>query len=158
MNETTPTLTPRGTSVEQGLDALVAEHVMGLGQRSHQSDWIHGREPGDGYGDFVGWWCKVCHGDRMPPMVRGGDEKPDQETHYHYRLLPYSASISDAWRVVERMRELGFYFDVQDSIDRQEYSADFWKMADDENDARTWDKSASRAICLAALNALGIKP
>lgn len=46
----------------------------------HDADWIYGVEPGEGYGEYRGWWCATCHGEDMPPMIHLGD-KPEPEWH-----------------------------------------------------------------------------
>lgn len=95
------------------------------------------------FGHQVGW-----HGSRE--NVRrycGGDWE---------RIPPYSASISDAWRVVERMRELGFTYSLAENLDQ--YVANFWKLTCAPQHGMGCADGAPEAVCRAALHALGIRP
>lgn len=102
--------------VEKGLDALVAERVMGW--KSDHTAHNYACDP--------------------PRSIRGW--RP-------------STHIQDAWRVVERMRELGFTYSVTDTIIGN-VVVHFWAKAGEPRHGSAEEKSVTRAICLAALKAV----
>lgn len=61
----------------------------------------------------------------------------------------YSTDISAAWQVVEKMRSKRIHFEMGSTIPG-DWTAYF-------NNDRATDKSAPRAICLAALKAVGVE-
>lgn len=109
--------------VEKELDALVARQVMG---------W----EPAEMLGPSraQAFWA-------------------DEDVLVVPRDFSPSTSISDAWRVVERMRELGWSYEICGGPTR--HSVSFCEIATDTLEF-AHHADAPRAICLAALKALGV--
>jgi len=113
------------------VDALVAEHVMG---------WADVAYVATGYGDGrnntrEGYWYEWR-----------GRRTRDTWTP-HEQIPPFSTSIAHAWRVVEKMRELGWNITVcaQDMLGCTMHK--FRESCYVEADSIPW------AICLAALQA-----
>jgi len=113
------------------VDALVAEHVMG---------WADVAYVATGYGDGrnntrKGYWYEW----------RGRRTRDTWTPHEH--IPPFSTSIEHAWRVVERMRGLGWNITVyaQDTLGCKIHK--FHESHDLEA------HSVPLAICLAALSA-----
>ena len=67
--------TSAGWDITVPVDALVRDE--------HDADWVYGTDdPGDG--PSSGWWCRTCHGDRMPACIKltaGPDHPPAPERH-----------------------------------------------------------------------------
>lgn len=106
----------------RGLDALVAEEVMGWMRRGNH----------DPIDDPAEW--------RMPNGIEGEEVPPC-----------YSTSIASAWEVVEILRERRIFLRV--SPLPQTYDVQRW---DEEQWVETTEAdTASLAICLAALKAVG---
>ena len=79
--------------------------------------------------------------------VVGDDEKTPWE------IIPrYSTSIASAWEVFEK---LGGFHGIGYSIGRQDWTA-YFQISIDHPTHRASDKSAAKAICLAALEAVGV--
>lgn len=75
----------------------------------------------------------------------------------HRRVKEFSGSISEAWLVVEKMRWMGFFFALGD-LKAGRWHVRFKKTeAESERVGIVEDSAASRAICLAALKAIGVK-
>lgn len=114
------------------LDALIAEKVMGLKLHIHRYYGLSGKlEPSGPY---------------LEPQDWGGSVPT--------RPKPYSTDIAAAWRVVERLRELGWIVDLFD--EGRGWSVSFERdrtisSANNQADALT----APHAICLAAMKAFG---
>ena len=153
-------MTPPGTSVEQGLDALIAEHVFGEPTDIKELMFLSiNAEPGSsGISPEV---FEACWAD--PKWW--GHTPATQERARELYIRHYSTSISDAWRVVERMRELGYAVSFGSDNRYADWGASFTQHDRCDACKRTGsqnhyaeDESLPRAICLAALKSLGIKP
>ncbi len=110
------------------LDALVAEKVMGFKPCS----------------DPIGK-CDAAH--MSPPLCWDGSE-----------LKPYSTNISAAWEVVEKVSLLGWERALGKTRDG-EWCTLYHDLLDSDHrcDFSTRGESAPHAICLAALNAVGVE-
>lgn len=91
------------------------------------------------------------------------DEIPiDCPIHAHNdrdTLRPYSTDVAAAWRVIIKMRELGFGFTISDNANRHAGHIDcrFWRLNDDMRRGIAIEDKAPIAICLAALKAAGVE-
>jgi len=120
------------------LDARVAEKVMG---------WTWGKSP--------------------DPLVNGNawsEPRPDDPMRrWQVASGGWSPStdISAAWQVVEKMRQGGFAHDLHTPNSTiGEHKSSFWRWAPSGGrwqEKRAMDKSAPRAISLAALSAIEAK-
>lgn len=129
------------------LDALVADGVMGIvwdESRCRMCGWLVAQTQEQGCTKDL---CAFVE----PPATRA-----DEPAHY-------STDIAAAWKVVDRMRELGFgckidvepkAHDMKPAVEFYDYSSD---SMDDYKDGHAWDEAVPCAICRAALQALGIK-
>lgn len=136
---------------DRELDALVAEKVMGWDVLTTREFHRHGKS-----GDVVD-----CGDDGI--FVAERDRSA---------TTPFnpSTSISAAWSVVEQMRELGWHIDLDNDgsqkIGAEEswtWNALLWTDRDDYDGDGDGDwptahaDTAPRAICLAALRAVGVE-
>lgn len=113
---------------DRELDALVAEKVMGL-----SVEWV---KAGDK--SYIGTF--ISDG---PVTLEG----------LHKVSIPhYSTDIAAAWTVVERMRD-----DSKWNTFKLVWNTDGVRVSFRDDDNRVWGESAPRAICLAALKAVGEK-
>ena len=133
-------------SAGRELDALVAEHVMGLkpcsrwGGSGGRTYVIHRNDDCDVSSEISGTYCFDVSGEHL--------------THY-------SASISGAWQVVEKLRKEGFFIFISyDSVDIWDVS--FYPVPQcDGGDIVPLMKNACvapLAICRAALKLMETKP
>jgi hypothetical protein len=117
----------------RGLDALVAEKVMGW---TVAYDKLNGYDVEDGEG-AIGF----PPGEEIIPNVS-----------VPYAIEDYSTDIRDAWRVVEKMRADGYGADINVRDDYME--CDFWRG--NHTDGVASADTVPEAICLAALRAKDI--
>jgi len=96
-------------------DAIISEKVMELGPHTHEAAWKYDKKPGEGYGDYEGWWCTECYGPEMPPSVRLNKPKP--ETHQNYGLKHYTTTWEGMGLVVEKMHSLGWQVEISMGVD-----------------------------------------
>jgi len=112
------------------LDALIAERVMGY-KRAHMDD---------------------------PEINFAGDIwlNPNGTKYLHTAALPeYSTSIEAAWEVVEKLHELGFFFDLHWDLNTSVWTTSFKKSSDiSEPNFYSKEREAPHAICKAALKAV----
>jgi len=136
-------------------DALVAEKVMGLGPPTHEAIWKYVDTPGDGYGQYCGWWCVECHGQEMPPMVRACE--PGPATHHNYSVPPYTTTWDGMGKVVEKMRDEGWMFCLDDlGFDGEKWRARFDADREVNDKWGTGDDDVPfLAVAIAAGKALG---
>ncbi len=123
------------------LAARVHERVMGLCAHDLHAYAKDNRDPSD---DYKTYRCRKCKQTFRGLLYAGGK----------YPLPPYPTDIAAAWQVVERMRELGWHFEMFwrtdsdcDAIFRKEehpYIPAF---------AAEWGETPPLAICKAALAA-----
>lgn len=73
----------------------------------------------------------------------------DAEEMNRIELPVYSTDIAAAWMVVERMKELGYPFELGDS--EEGYYATYWN----ETSAPVYGSSMPECICKAAIEAMG---
>lgn len=136
------------------LDALIGRHVM---QREPDLLW-HVMNP-------EGNWHLIS-GDKGACEYFLEDTRrrlPDSEyAGYHVgsseKWPPYSASIADAWRVVEAMRKRGFHFLLMATHESSLCIASFYLGPHDRVDASRTNHEAPEAICRAAVAALSESP
>jgi hypothetical protein len=130
---------------QRELDALVAEKVMGWG-------WVR-TMGGDIHNEHI-WLMPPEEARRYLPDFRL--MKPPVEWREQWRrdLPHYSTDIAKAWLVVEKMREQAWRLDIGSYYqDHHGWSACFDNYSTYfRSDAPT----APRAICLAALKAVGV--
>lgn len=116
------------------LDALVAEHVMG--------------------------WYWLAETPELPRALVSTDESETRAYYPHtgQGAPPYSTSISDAWMVVEKLRADGFSVAHQGPFPPEwEEGREWWEfMHEDGRGGQAYEDEDTRAICLAALKAVGI--
>ena len=110
------------------IDALVAEHVMGL---------------------------KLLEMDKEFPMLMHVTGKNEWGHDTVEGVPEYSKKIEAAWKVMEAVKRFGFSIEWQhDSANF--YTKHWWVVGEDE-DYETCNDSAPMAICLAALKLKGIE-
>ena len=109
------------------IDRLVAEKVMGWTHLPNQAEF---------------WY---------PPGVH------PLSNIYGHTVPSYSTSISDAWLVVERMREMGYNFHASVSAEGSKVAATFLASNDPLPVSRWTLDSMPMSICLAALRSLGVE-
>lgn len=86
---------------------------------------------------------------------------PDYDVTWLENPPAYSTSIADAWLVVEKLRELGFYYCVGNLLSEpvmgitESNTAGFGRRSDLFETVA--GESAAHAICLAALSTIGEK-
>lgn len=122
---------------DRELDALIAENVMGWEIRWLGCEPHHYWEPDDG---------------------RGG--------RWNDRLPEYSTDIAAAFQVVEKMKRVRLWFSccyqtgaLRDDLSAMAWSCRFRGFKRGESiEGFHGDKSLPRAICLAALKAVGVNP
>jgi len=116
------------------LNAEVARRVMDKCLHQDIANWRKSvYSDGDSYDSEI--TCNLC------------GQAPDSPPRY-------SSDISAAWQVVEKMRELGWYIELNQYFDDDGWQA-FWdKPNDDSGVVGKRAKSAARAICESALIAL----
>lgn len=125
---------------DRQLDAEIAEKVFGLtdvefvksGHRSRQKD-------GSTFGMFV-----------HDTLVHMGDSGQE--------VVPnYSTDIKCAWDVAEKLNAIGYEFEFESDVTgmRKEHSARFYNSGLRHETEWSDSHTAPRAICLAALRALG---
>lgn len=119
------------------IDIAIAEKVMGW------KGIKRGENPGF---DYVG----------KKPLSDG------QNSRDNYLIPPYSTDIAAAWQVVEKMRLLGWRFEIFDTV-RHSWWARFGR-GEFNHYENEWDEehiadenSCTLAICLAALKAVGVE-
>ena len=76
----------------------------------------------------------------------------ERELRTLFGVLFYSSNMAAAWRVVDRMRELGWFVSLDAVFETPEYEVEFWKPG--RTDFGCCDPSAPVAICRAALEAV----
>jgi hypothetical protein len=87
--------------------------------------------------------------------LASGNEKPDELES----IEKYSSDISEAFKVVTEMEAKGYLFEISNQADSytdfKSYVVDIWLPR--KSKGVTVDKSLPKAICLAALRAVGEK-
>ncbi len=79
----------------------------------------------------------------------------DPSAHYVDHIKNYSTNISDAWLVANKMRELGYDLCmVFHDKTKMDHNIWFYCVETDKFTENVFNKSAPRAICIAALKAL----
>lgn len=124
---------------DRELDALIAEKVMGLKLCASAMDKPL-RAMGASPAPMVEYPLKI-HGKPCGTI-------PGELGHY-------STDIYEAWRVVEKMRQEpeGWEVVVESSIGK--WRAEFYPGPEKDAGESGWVETAPRAICLAALRAVG---
>jgi hypothetical protein len=112
---------------DRELDALVAEKVMG---------WT--------YYPLAGRWA-------VP------NSRPESNTVANPDFPRYSADIAAAWEVVEKLGNEGCYIGASIQLSPNGRAGCSFHSPDTGDHAMIWNDSAPRAICLAALKAVGVK-
>ena len=146
--------------MSRDIDAEIAEKVMGWTPWGRNA-WLKPRHvpsadfPGTTYDE---WDSKGPHPGLRPPDGSGvhyfcSCAENGGRTDPHVEIPPFSTDIAAAWMVVERMRELGWFFEVSAECDSQ-WVAYF----DKERYASEAADTAPLAICRAALRARGEEP
>lgn len=121
----------------RALDALIAEHLFG---------YTRAIAPADARGEHGG--CEYLR----PPIMPDGYQLPRRGAIAFDFMVPrYSATIANAWPVVERMRERGEHLQLHVFPNRVRGSAQFGSTA------YAHRESMPEAICAAALLALGVE-
>jgi len=96
----------------------------------------------------------------LEPIILPVKIRPLSDTKAEWHEYPnYSTSISDAWQVVERMRELGWWWSgYGNSLATTVKDVCFTFQSDEDTDRQTkfkvYAQSLPRAICEAALAAV----
>jgi len=155
---------------DRELDALVSEKVMGLHIYSHT--WPCGYEPECGCYEAASIGASreyAWHNENGPVFI---DQDCDGDIPWLEPVPFYSTDIATAWQVVEKMTEhveLEYDFEWQGPIFKPSHdyltSEGFplgttcWYVYIEKAGYREWvcADSAPRAICLAALKALGVE-
>lgn len=71
------------------------------------------------------------------------------------RSLPeFSTDITAAWQVIEKMKKSGWHISIQ--LTGRDWDVWYAGKGISQDDTRTWDGSAPKAICLATLKAVRI--
>lgn len=131
---------------DRELDALVAEKVFGW-------EWVEDLPSRTGNrrgGKFLG---SPGFSDRNPSMARTARCKHLAEWCYN-DVENYSTDIGAAWKVVEKIQSTGLVFEIS-SLLNGGYNAGFYKEPYGDGKCVLGIKEAPRAICLAALKAVG---
>lgn len=128
---------------DRELDALVSENVIGNSLFTEGDDWE--------YGNFDGFTNqKRC--------VHCGFTNHNGNTYFHECAVPhYSTDIHTAWSVVEKLNSM--FTNVAVCHDNG-WGVRLWNIGSDGAESGSVQASADtapRAICLAALKALGIE-
>ena len=111
------------------IDRLVAEKVMGW-EEVKENDFIKRPDV-----DFIG-------------------KAPDRFCEDAWSILPnYSTDISDAWEVVEQLREKELYVDIDTFAEHYDVRV----VSGPYEVGHSLSETAPLAICLAALKAVGIE-
>lgn len=126
---------------DRPIDAMIAEHVMNT-----EKYWSI-RWGGSGYGDFPTYDEAVIHalklfGDRRAMIIPYWDEPH------------YSTDISAAWQVVEKLIADHWEPAIDFEKQRGQWCAEF---SDGTIIMRSFADTATLAICLAALKAVGVE-
>lgn len=152
---------------DRELDALVAEKVMGLsvvGWAYYEYECLceetsfPGKERSPVYAEMVDTPLFDTHERRVAEVEKGHGFLIGAWHSYECEVVaPYSTDISAAWQVVERMRERGWAVGVQ-----QKHASEWQASFVIPKAGKRWcafaeDAAAARAICLAALRALGVE-
>lgn len=123
---------------DREIDALIAEKVMGC----KPVPLIAG----------AGWRCG-CSDDES--QEGHNDKRQERQTFLSRQtLIAYSTDIAAAWTVVEKMAESGWEVDIAGL--GKAYRVAFWNR--DSAVGKTRSMFAAKAICLAALKAVGVNP
>lgn len=133
------------------LNRLIAQHVMGdeFGRRdSHQ--WGESVDTSD-FHTLQG--CAWCFESRFICICKA-DEKPKAECYREAH--GYSTDIAWAWRVVEKMRADGWFYQLGDVVETPEHVASFHRP-DRIGDGIDLGESLPLAICRAALIAVALR-
>jgi hypothetical protein len=147
---------------DRDLDQRVAEKVMGLKQPGdfgtvERHDWVESE-----YSEYNQFICRRCH-DLSKDWADRADLEPGP-----CEVGPdlYSSNVAAAWTVVEHMRAEGWSISL--SLDRDGTTIDdklAWTVVLSRNSVRHGDPAglagaadleAPRAICRAALRAVGV--
>lgn len=142
-------------------DVLVAMHVMGwrvLTMGVYRDQDCGGFDVcvdcTDGLADYS--YLNIPR-DQWPEPHQHDGEQPCYQDGNIWRVVPeFSTRIEDAWRVVERMRSLGWYCTLIARADGTGYDADFERASGSYDLAVAGATDAPMAVALAALKALGI--
>jgi len=121
---------------------------------AHRASWKYDKHPGDGYGDFEGWWCETCDGPDMPAMV--SLLKPGPEVHDNYPIRPLTTDIAAAWKVVEKMREKRYDVSMSRIHSEGVWDVTFYSESGPKECMGIGiADTIENAICLAAMKTLG---
>lgn len=144
------------------LDALVAVHVFG---QIWLADELGGNGRAIGAGHAMLWdqkdWDRVnedrkASGDTCR-LKRATKEQIEARLAEPYEeAYLYSTEIESAWDVVERMRSLGYVFDLKQLTDGT-WHAQFYSLNLQRGDYSGYELTAPVAISIAALKALGVE-
>lgn len=128
---------------DRELDALVAEKVMGM--------W---REPWNDEPDH--WWQR--HSDGTSKM-HASVKLLGAWTCHSNSLPKFSTKLDAAWLVVEEMRRKGWATGIEALVVEPgpSYYAVVCGRGSSDGAIHVRDESAPRAICIAALRALGVE-
>lgn len=141
----------KGPITNTEIDELIARRIFGKGEVTHAANWVYGTAPSDGYGEFSGWWCRTCHGDEMPAIVRGGSERPNGERHYNYHPVRYTLDWNHTFQLVEYIKG---NITTDPPFELTANPDGTWDVS--FGSAFVYDeKEPQRAICLAALRFAG---
>ena|SRR3990167_5839708 len=147
---------------DRELDALVSEKVMGLHIYSHT--WPCGYEPECGCYEAASIGASreyAWHNENGPVFI---DQDCDGDIPWLEPVPFYSTDIAAAWRVVEKLQESGLtlhlFREPTGVWKHTNWQAEFYHLdipVTEREIVEAISPTVARAICLAALKALGVE-